>query len=131
MAASHPIGVITHKKSDRGDAARNDAAAALAVLVEHRGMRRQSAPSDYSAKAKIVERGWIVIGDAALENFSFPAIGRRFVALQLAQNFKQSVFPESKRPGSDMLPSRRIFHGLALDTVTVIYHWSARTEVAE
>ena len=32
---------------------------------------------------------------------------------------------------SDMLPSRRIFHGLALDTVTVIYHWSARTEVAE
>ena len=112
MAASHPVGVIAHKKSDGSDAAGDDAAAALSAFVQHRGMRRQAAPSDRSSQAEIVQGRRIVVGNAPLENFAFPGIGGRFVALQLAQDFQHSAFSEGQRSGSNVLPARQPAHEL-------------------
>ena len=94
MAASHPVGVIAHKKSDGSDAAGDDAAAALSALVQHRGMRRQAAPSHRSSQTKIVQGSRIIVGNAPLENLAFPGICRRFVALQLAQDVQHSAFSQ-------------------------------------
>ena len=112
MAASHPVGVIAHKKSDGSDAARDDAAAALSAIVQHRRMRREAAPSHNSPQAKIVQRSRIVVGDAPLENFAFPGIGGRFVALQLPQDFQRSAFSERQRARSNVLPAREPAHEL-------------------
>ena len=97
VAASHPVGVIAHEKGDGRNAARDNAAAAFAVVVQHRGMRRQAAPSHCAPQTKIVQGSGIVVGNAALENLAFPGIGGRFVALQLAQDLQRSAFSERQR----------------------------------
>ena len=60
-------------------------------------MRREASPAGDAHEAEMVERGAVVVGDAAGENVALPGAGGDFKALQLAQSFEQSVLAAQSR----------------------------------
>ena len=127
----HPAALLAKEESDGRNRGGNDAAGATAYrrvranrrpsgcwrcasgcVVERGRMRREASPTGDAHEAEAVERGTIVVGDAAGEDVALPGTGGDFKALQLAQSFQQSVLAAQTGTGCEMLPTRRPMHEL-------------------
>ena len=75
-------------------------------------MRREASPSGHAHEAEAVERGTVVASDAAGKDVAFPSAGGDFKALQLAQDFQQSVLATQIGAGCEMLPAQQPMHEL-------------------
>ena len=100
------------KKVMGATAGGDDAAGASGGVVESCGMRRETSPTGDAHEAKAVERGAVVVGDAAGEDVALPGAGGDFKALQLAQSFEQSVLAAQGGAGCEVLPAQQPMHEL-------------------
>ena len=131
-ARLHPFALFAEEESDGRNGGGNDAAGAAADggyaaerwpaagcwrcasggIVKRGGMRREASPTGDAHEAEAVERGTVVVGDAAGENVALPGAGGDFKALQLAQSFQQSVLAAQVGAGREMLPAQQPVHEL-------------------
>ena len=81
-------------------------------VFECGGMRREASPAGDAPEAEMVERGTVVVGDAAGEDVALPGAGGNFKALQLAQSFQQSVLAAQGGAGREVLPAQQPMHEL-------------------
>ena len=97
-----PLGVVSQEQRQRRDARGPHATASFGF---ERRMRREPSPHDFSGQAQAVEQLRIVVRDATRQHTRFPGRGRNLVALQLAQDLKQSVGSMQLRSRREMLPA--------------------------
>src|SRR5215472_14198305 len=91
---NHPIGVFTHKKSNRSNARGDNASLSICDCIQRGRMRRKPSPADCARQAKLVEHLGIVIRNAALEDVALPGICGGFKALYLANRFQSAALAQ-------------------------------------
>src|SRR5262249_35685912 len=106
----HPFGFIADEKCDGRHAGRDYAARGAGRVLEHRGMRRKTSPSDRSGEAELVKDLRIVVADPAGQNLPFPGTGGDFESLQLAEDFERATLVAKLRSGGHVLPAQKPSH---------------------